>query len=184
MAEFSYNNTLSASTGITPFYAMYGEHPRYTIQSCLDVKLPLPTVLKEFADNLVSLNTYLKNEMLWAQDTYAEQADKHCIPAPKLEIGNYVWLLYKNIKTTQPSAKLDFKCLGKFRIIKKVSSHTYKLDLPASMKVHPVFHIFLLEPAATDPLPDQVQPPPPPMIVENKEPKWEVDEIIDSKIVG
>ena len=33
MAEFSYNNTLSSSTGITLFYAMYGEHPRYLIQS-------------------------------------------------------------------------------------------------------------------------------------------------------
>ena len=103
---------------------------------------------------------------------------------PKLEIGDYVWLLRKNIKTTQPSTKLDFKCLGKFRIIKKVSSHAYKLDLPASMKVHPVFHISLLEPAATDPLPDQVQPPPPPVIVEEEEPEWEVDEIVDSKIAG
>src|SRR5258705_915458 len=128
MAEFSYNNTLSASTGIGTFYAMYGEHPRYAIQSSPDVKLPPPTVLKEFADNLVSLNTYLKNEMLWAQATYAEQADKHCIPAPKLEIGDYVWLLRKNIKTTQLLAKLDFKRLGKFRIIKKVSSHAYNVD--------------------------------------------------------
>src|SRR5258706_3592369 len=109
MAEFSYNNTLSASTRITPFYTMYGQYPRYTIQSHLDVKLPPPTVLKEFADNLISLNTYLKNEMLWAQATYAKQADKYCIPAPKREIGDYVWLLRKNIETTRPSAKLDFK---------------------------------------------------------------------------
>ena len=43
MAEFSYNNILSTSTGITPFYAMYGEHPRYIIQSYLDIKLaPTP----------------------------------------------------------------------------------------------------------------------------------------------
>src|SRR5260370_39653291 len=110
MAEFAYNNTLSASTGITPFYTMYGEHTRYTIQSRPDVKLPPPTVLKEFADNLVSLNTYLKNEMLWAQATYAKQADKNCIPAPKLELGNYVWLPRKNLKPTWLSAKLDFKC--------------------------------------------------------------------------
>src|SRR5258706_10938563 len=183
MAEFSYNNTLSASTRITLFYAIYGEHPRYTIQSRPDVKLPPPTVLKEFVDNLASLNTYLKNEMLWAQATYAEQADKHRIPVPKLEIGDYVWLLHKNIKTTRPSAKLDFKRLGKFQIIKKVSSYAYKLDLLASMKVHPVFHVSLLEPAASDPLPDQIQPPPPPVIID-EEPEWEVDKIVDSKFVG
>ena len=31
MTEFSYNNTLSSSMGITPFYAMYREHSRYLI---------------------------------------------------------------------------------------------------------------------------------------------------------
>ena len=66
MAEFSYNNTLSSSTGITPFYAMYGEHPRYLIQSHLEFTLPPPTILKEFTENLASLNKYLRNEMTWA----------------------------------------------------------------------------------------------------------------------
>ena len=76
--------------------------------------------------------------------------------------------------------------MGKFRIIQKISSHAYKLELPASMKIHPVCHVSLLEPAATDPLPGQVQPPPPPVIVneDDGEPEWEVDEIVDSKFVG
>ena len=30
-AEFSYNNTLSTTTGMTPFYGNYGFHPRYTV---------------------------------------------------------------------------------------------------------------------------------------------------------
>jgi len=79
--------------------------------------------------------------------------------------------------------KLGFKCLGKFRILQKVSSYAYKLDLPASMKVHPVFHVSLLEPVTTDPLPGQVQPAPPPIIVDD-EPEWEVDEIVDSRFHG
>ena len=51
------------------------------------------------------------------------------------------------------------------------------------MKIHPVFHISLLEPASADPLPGQIQPPPPPVIIED-EPEWEVEEILDSRIVG
>ena len=182
MAEFSYNNTLSSSMGITPFYAMYGEHSRYLIQSCLEFTLPPPTILKEFAENLASLNEYLRNEMTWAQAVYSEQADKYRIPAPKFEVGNKVWLLRKNLKTTWPSSKLDFKRLGKFRITKKVSSHAYKLELPALMKVHPIFYVSLLEPAALDPLLGQLQPPPLAVIID-EEPEWEVDEIIDSKFM-
>ena len=29
-AEFAYNNTVHASMGIIPFYAMYGYHPEFT----------------------------------------------------------------------------------------------------------------------------------------------------------
>ena len=183
MAEFSYNNTVSATLHITPFQAMYGNNPRYQINPNPAQKLPAPSVVKEYADRLAELDSYLKSEMTWAQATYSEQANKSRIPAPKLEVGDEVWLLRRHVKTTRPSTKLDYKRLGKFRIIQKVSSHAYKLDLPASMKIHPVFHISLLEPASTDPLPSQTQPPPPPIIV-NDEPEWEVDEIVDSRFVG
>ena len=47
------------------------------------------------------------------------------------------------------------------------------------MKVHPVFHVSLLEPTANDPLLDQVQPNPPPVIIEGEE-EYEVNEILDS----
>jgi len=121
--------------------------------------------------------------MLWAQAAYVEQANNSRIPALKLEIGDEVWLLRRHVKTNRPSFKLDYKCLGKFQIIQKVSSHAYKLDLPTLMKIHSVFHISLLEPASTDPLPGQIQPPPLSVIIED-EPKWEVEEILDSRIVG
>jgi len=121
--------------------------------------------------------------MLWAQAAYAEQANNSRIPVPKLEIGDEVWLLRRYVKTNRPTSKVDYKCFGKFRIMQKVSSHPYKLDLSTSMKIHPVFHISLLEPASTDPLPGQIQPPLPLVIIEH-EPEWEVEEILYSQIVG
>ena len=121
--------------------------------------------------------------MTWAQAVYSEQADNQRTPAPCLEVGDEVWLLRRNIETTRPGTKLDFKRLSKFLIIEKISSHAYKLDLPTSMKVLTVLHVSLLEPAASDPLPGRVQPPPPPVIVDEGF-EYEVEAVVDSKRVG
>jgi hypothetical protein len=48
------------------------------------------------------------------------------------------------------------------------------------MRIHPVFHVSLLEPCSTDPLPGQVQPPSPPVEVEGDE-FYEIEAILDSR---
>ena len=62
-------------------------------------------------------------------------------------------------------------------------SHTYKLELLTSIKVYLVFQVSLLEPIASNPPLGQVQPLPPPVIID-EELEWEVDEIVNSKFVG
>jgi hypothetical protein len=53
--------------------------------------------------------------------------------------------LQKNIKTKRPSSKLDFKQLGLYKILEKVSSINYKLKLPKRSRVYPIFHVLLLK---------------------------------------
>ena len=57
-----------------------------------------------------------------------------------------------------------------------------ELELPESMKVHPVFHATLLSHVATDPLPGQRQEPREPVVAENGERAWYVIRISNSKI--
>lgn len=87
----------------------------------------------------------------------------------------------KNIRTTLPSKKLDHKLLGKFNFTQVVSSYANSLGLPLSMKVHPVIHVSLLEPAAEDWITGQVAIPSPPVVLEGHE-KWEVEEVLDSRL--
>ena len=142
-------------------------------------KIPTPEALKEWANELGKLNSYLYSEIKYSQAIQAEQANQHRLPAPMYQIGDEVWLLRRHIQTTRPSSKLDFKRLGRFKILEKISSHAYKLDLPASMKCHTVFHVSLLEPAATNPLIRQKRPRPPPIVVDGEQ-EYEPEEVVDS----
>src|SRR5271167_144449 len=89
----------------------------------------------------------------------------------------------KNIKTNQPSQKLDIKRLGPFKILKVVgeSKLAFKLELPPQMRIHPVFHAKLLEPYKASTLAGRTTPAPPSILVEN-ELEYVVEEVLDSKI--
>ena len=67
---------------------------------------------------------------------------------------------------------------------KVISTHAVKLVLPEDIRVHFVFHVNLLEPAATNsPHAGHLQPLPPPIEVDS-EVKWEVNAIVDSRYTG
>ena len=60
------------------------------------------------------------------------------------EEGEQVWLEGQNLKTHHPTTKLAPRRYGPFPIKKKLSPVTYRLKLPTSMRIHPVFHVDLL----------------------------------------
>ncbi len=49
------------------------------------------------------------------------------------------------------------------------------------MKIHDIFHTSLLRKVATDPLTGQIQSPPSPIVVEDEEKEYEIDDILDSR---
>jgi hypothetical protein len=82
--------------------------------------------------------------------------------------------LRRNIKTKRPSDKLDHLRLGPFKIEEKLGPVSYRLKLPYSVrKLHPVFHISLLEPA-----PENAELAMNVEIAEETENEYEVEEIL------
>jgi len=76
---------------------------------------------------------------------------------------------------------LDYKKIGPFKILAKIGSSAYKLDLPDMMKIYNTLHISLLEPYENNKLPSQRQEPPPPIIIEG-EPEYELKEIVNTRL--
>ena len=87
-------------------------------------------------------------------------------------------------KTTRPSRKLAEKFLGPFEILPHPGTHSITLQLPDSMRaVHPVFHVSMLEPASPNTIPNRIQPPLPPVIIDG-EPEFEISKVLDTKIAN
>ena len=57
---------------------------------------------------------------------------------------------------------------------------SFSLQLPSTIRIHPVFHVSQLEPKFPNTFDDRNQPPPPPLIVDGK-PEYLIECIIDSK---
>ena len=179
LAEFAYNNTVHSSTKVTPFFAYTGNHPRWCI-------VDLPEVARNpsaehHLHRLHRIQLALSSHLQAAQAQHKTNADRYRLKSP-FKVGDRVWLLRRHIKTTRPCEKLDYQRLGPFLITARINDATFRLNLPAHMRLHPVFHSSLLEPCRTSSIPNRVVPPPPSIELADG-PEYEVAAILDSKIV-
>ena len=111
-----------------------------------------------------------------AQRSHAKYYDQRHRDTPVFEPGDHVWLLSKNIKTTRPNKKLDYKKLGPYAISEAVGTHAYRLVVPDSFRAHPVFHVSLLEPYKTTTVPRLRAPDTPEPDIPGEE--WILEEIV------
>ena len=179
LAEFTYNNTPSATTGISPFFANKGYHPNLTIHPERDLA---SSRAKDLIVDLDELHQELKATIAEAQRRYQGPADAKRMQPPEFIVGQQAFVKAKFFRSTRPSHKLAEKYLGPFEILAKAGSHSYTLRLPDTIRgVHPVFHVSMLEPAVPNEIPNRVQSPPPPVDVQG-ELEYEISEVLDSKI--
>jgi hypothetical protein len=85
-----------------------------------------------------------------------------------------------NLQTTHPKAKLTPCHYGPFKVI-WASSTNYKLDLPSTMRIHPIFYNSLLKPYTETKEHGPNYARPPPEIVEGEEGHYEIELILASR---
>ena len=113
MAEFVYNNSVHASTGMTPFYALYGYHPEFSWDVSTEPPNKEAPSAKERIEDLLNERKHLEERWRKAVEYQAKPYNaKH---TPKhFTMGDYVLLSSKNIKMNRPSKKLVHRFLGPF----------------------------------------------------------------------
>ena len=178
--EFTGNNQVSDTTSLSPFFANLGYHPRCDFELDIRVDAPEEREAQMAAERLERIHAVARAEIRYAQVRQADRADRHRMPAPTFQPGDLVWVDGRNWRTARPSRKLENKHHGPYRVVRTIGTHTYELDIPATIQNHRTFPVSLLHTTADDPLLGQVNPPPLPVIVEGKE-EWEVEEILDSR---
>lgn len=174
LAQFAYNSAPTETTKISPFYANYGYQPEAYREPRTSISTSEKAQVK--AEDLQKLHKLLQHELAFVKERMTHYANQKRLKGPTFERGDLVYLIRRNIRTTRPSDKLDFKKLGPFPISKVISKTNYELSLPKGMRIHPVFHISLLEPAPKNTeTQDSIE------VIPEQEEEYEVERILDTE---
>jgi len=109
--------------------------------------------------------------------------DRKALQQPDYKEGDLVILNGKNIRTKRPSKKLSPKLYGPFKIIEAKGQRACKHEISPTWKIHPTFHVSLLEPYRTSVREGREQPPREPEEIDG-DLEWEVERIVKSEIIS
>jgi hypothetical protein len=146
MAEYWYNTSFHSSLKVTPFEALYGFPPptlsEFSIPGTVDSET------QDFITQRQKMLQTIKENLLQAQARMKKFADRNRVER-SFKPGDMVYLKLQPYRLAafglRSSLKLQTKYYGPFWVLSKVGNVAYKLQLPATVSIHPVFHVSQLK---------------------------------------
>ena len=89
LVEFAYNNALSATTDVSPFFVNKGYHSNITVHPERDIAF---SQVCDFAVDLDELQNILKAEISMAQQHYQKSTDVRRSSTPDFKVGDKVFV--------------------------------------------------------------------------------------------
>ncbi|GKB37683.1 putative reverse transcriptase domain-containing protein, partial [Tanacetum coccineum] len=151
LVEFSYNNSYHTSIKAAPFEALYGRKCRSPIcwAEVGDSQLTGPEIIHETTEKIVQI----KSRIQAARDRQKSYADVRRKPL-EFQVGDKVMLKvspWKGVIRFGKRGKLNPRYIGPFKIIAKVGTVAYRLELPEKLsRVHSTFHVSKLKKCLAD----------------------------------
>jgi hypothetical protein len=187
MIEFAFNAAISTFTELFAFMINYEFESRMSFDSSdtenvnrLSAKKRILTQkAKKIFDKMKNIWNFIRKRLAQTQNIQKKYADQKRNFSFEYQTKNMMWLFIKNIKTKRSSRKLNHKSIELYKIT-NVLKDVCQLNLSISMKIHNIFHTFLLRKTAIDSLIDQIQLSSLSITV-NDEKKYEIDDVLDSR---
>ncbi|KAD4178186.1 hypothetical protein E3N88_26777 [Mikania micrantha] len=147
-AEFWYNSTFHVSRGLSTFEVVYGRKPPTVFQFTRG-GIRVEAVAQELRNRDMTLQM-LKRHQANAQSSMKSNADKHRKEV-SFGVGDWVYVKLKSYRqmsvSNRHNQKLAPRFFGPFQVIATVGPVAYKLLLPPTSRIHPVFHVSMLKKA-------------------------------------
>nr|GEU89574.1 putative reverse transcriptase domain-containing protein [Tanacetum cinerariifolium] len=151
LVEFSYNNSYHTSIKAAPFEALYGRKFRSPIcwTEVGEAQLIGPELIQETTEKIIQI----KQRMQTTRDRQKSYADLKRKPI-EFQIRDKIMLKvspWKGVVRFGKRGKLNPKHVGPFKVLDKVGTIAYKLELPQELsRVHNTFYVSNLKKCNAD----------------------------------
>ncbi|GJW18719.1 putative reverse transcriptase domain-containing protein [Tanacetum coccineum] len=151
LVEFSYNNSYHTSIKAAPFEALYGRKFRSPVcwAEVGDAQLTGPAIIHETTEKIVQIKSIIQS----ARDRQKSYANIRRKPL-EFQVGDRVMLKvspWKGVVRFGKRGKLNPRYVGPFKVIERVKTVAYKLELPQQLsRVHNTFHVSNMKKCLTD----------------------------------
>ncbi|GJW84200.1 putative reverse transcriptase domain-containing protein [Tanacetum coccineum] len=142
LIEFSYNNSYHASIKAAPFEVLYGRKCRSPVcwAEVEDAQVTGPELIHETTEKIIQIKQRIQD----AQDRQKSYADVRR-KSLEFQVGDRVMLKvspWKGVVCFGKQGKLNPRYIGPFKVIAKVGTVAYRLELPQQLiRIHSTFHV-------------------------------------------
>jgi len=179
MAEFAFNNMVHIVIKSLPFKVNYMREPRMGF----DIREKRKNIkAEEFVKEMKDRHKEAKAALVKSQEEMKKQADRNRKEAEEYRVGDKVLISTKDFPMElikRAMKKLTEKYIGPYVVKKIISKNVVELELPVSLRIHPVVNVRRIV-KYQEQVEEQKKIPLPPIEVASEK-EYEVEKILDKR---